>query len=264
MPRDLGDVLHYFMPELERTSAEEPHRSAPRRERRPAALAIVAVPLGERDVVRAAFAWNLVVEAARLGARAALVAPSIAWGAPLWPRPGVGPLGAELILHPARDLGALHRAALDIAVSRAADADDGGVVLVRVPPTWLKEAAAARNLLRWVLLFTSSDSRDLQETYGIAKLLSRSSAEGTLGVTVHGARLRAEAESAFTRLSNTAKRHLGRSLTSYGLLTEDVHVYRAIVAQEPIGLAHPQAPAAKALRDVARMIVDDARKTAVV
>jgi MinD-like ATPase involved in chromosome partitioning or flagellar assembly len=49
---------------------------------------------------------------------------------------------------------------------------------------------------------------------------------------------------------------------SYGLLVDDLHVYRAIVARRPIGLEHPQSPAARALRDVARLVLEDARKIA--
>ena len=72
-----------------------------------------------------------------------------------------------------------------------------------------------------------------------------------------------EAEEAFAKLARTTQRSLGRDLQSYGLLVDDLDVYRAIVAQRPIGLAHPQSPAARALRDVAQMLLDDARKRAV-
>jgi hypothetical protein len=43
----------------------------------------------------------------------------------------------------------------------------------------------------------------------------------------------------------------------------DLHVFRAIAAQRPIGLAHPEAPAARALTDVARLISVDARSRSV-
>ena len=203
--------------------------------------------------------WNLVVEAARLGARAAVVAPTAAESAALWPDAGVGPMGAEVILSTASDLGTLYRDALDVAVHRAADADDGGVVFVRVPPLWLRQAKEGASLLRWTLLFTSSDRRGLLETYGIAKLLAAANPNARVGVTVHGARQVQEAEEAFAKLTRTARSHLGSDLISYGLLVDDLHVYRAIVAQRPIGQVHPQSPAARSLRDVAELILEDAR-----
>jgi len=275
VPRDLADVLHYFIPELGPASAATeqpspetgrdvlPSSPRPRGLQLTAALPLIGVPIGERDVVRAAFTWNLMVEVMRLGGCAALVVPSLDPTSPLWPAPGAGPLGSEVVVADAEDLGQLYRSALDIAVSRAADAEEGGVIFVRIPPPWLRKAAEGESLLRWMLLFTSVDSRDLIEAYGLAKLLLGLHPNSRVGVTVHGARRRAEAERAFERLAGCAERHLGRDLDSYGLLVDDLHVYRAIVAQRPIGLVHPQSPAAKALRDVAQTILTDAREFAV-
>ncbi len=274
MPRDLEDVIDYFLPGAgipESESAKRapspdspPSTSTPRpHARRPAALPIVALPIGDRDVVRAAFAWNLAVEIARLGAHATLVAPDHPEGASLWPSSGRGPIGAELNLVRAANLKELNHAALDVAVSKAADAADGGVVLVRVPLSWMLQPSENRALLRWVLLFASPESHDLREAYGLAKQLVRSAPETRIGLTIHGARRIGEAEDAFARIAGTAHRHLGHSVVSYGLLVDDLHVYRAIAARRPIGLEHPQSRAARALRDVARLLLNDARKHSV-
>ncbi len=68
-----------------------------------------------------------------------------------------------------------------------------------------------------------------------------------------------EAEAAFSRLADATSRRLGLPLTSYGLLVDDLHVYRAIVAQRPIGMVHPQSPAARSMGDVAQLLLEDAR-----
>jgi hypothetical protein len=219
------------------------------------------VPIGDRDVVRAAYAWNLVVETARLGHSATLLVPSRTPVTALWPEAGPGPVGAEVVRTPARDLGDLNRAALDVAVARAADVSDGGLVLVRVPPEWLRDAPAGRALLRWMLLFSSPEPRDLRESYALARRVLVGVAEARVGLTIHGARRVAEAERAFHQVADVALRHLGRSVVSYGLLVDDLHVYRAIVSRRPIGLEHPQSRAARALRDVTRLLLEDARKT---
>lgn len=285
MPRDLSDVLHYFIPELmpEEGSVgssridgrgrrglpleDDDTLAAPlpmaARDVQPAALPIVGVPIGERDVVRAAFTWNLAVEVARLGGRAVVLTPDMDDPSPLWPEAGIGPMGTELIQTPATDLASLYRVAIDAAVTRADGASGGGLILVRIPPTWLRKTAEGAALLRWMLLFTSPDTRDLRETYGIAKLLLAAHPEAQVGVTVHGAKRRQEAERAFSRLAQTTQKCLARDLLSYGLLVDDLDVYRAIVAQRPIGLAHPQSPAARALRDVAQTLLDDARKRSI-
>jgi hypothetical protein len=268
LPRELADVADYFLPRagggapLAR-EAPDPGEAPSARTLRPPALPIVAVPVGEREVVRAAFVWNLAVEVARLGASATLVAPAAEEPSPIWPEPGPGPVGAELVSTPATDLAQLHRAALDVAVARAADAVEGGLVIVRVPPAWLGRAVEGRALLRWVLLFCAPDRLEQLETYGLAKRVLATSHEARLGVTIHGTRRVSEAQRAFQHLAGVAARHLGRELASYGLLLDDLHIYRAIVARRPIGLEHPQSRAARALRDVARLLLEDARKTSV-
>ncbi len=264
MPRNLGDVADYFLPRAggapparRARAADGPTRPAPDR---PAALPIVALPVGERDVVRAAFAWNLAVEVSRLGACASLLAPADPEAAPLWPESGPGPLGTEVVMTEASDLPELARAALDLAVSRAAECEAGGLVLVRVPPAWLAGGSDARALLRWVLLFTAGEPREMLETYALAKAVLARHPEARVGITIHGARRVADAEQAFQRLSDVALRHLGRSFVSYGLLVDDLHVYRGIVARRPIGIEHPQSRAARALRDVARLLLEDTGK----
>lgn len=278
MPRDLVDVLDYLLPPGESSSLprSESERVLPgestfqpsgnlgrSRTTRPAALPIITIPIGDQDVVRAAFAWNLAVEVARLGGNATLVAPADSTDSPLWPTPGRGPLGAQLVLVRATDLGELNRAALDIAVSRTADCADGGVVMVRVPPGWMNRASGSRALLRWVLLFASPEPADLREAYALAKSILQAGHSTRVGVTIHGARRIGDAERAFARISAVAMRHLRHSLVSYGLLVDDLHIYRAIVAHRPIGLEHPQSRAARALRDVARMLLEDARDRSV-
>ena len=274
MPRDLEDVIDYFLPDAgvakSASAAHAPPSDTPQsvpaprpRVRRPAALPIIALPIADRDVVRAAFAWNLAVEIARLGANATLLAPADPEGESLWPSSGRGPIGAELNLVRVANLRELNHDALDVAVSKAADSTEGGVVLTRVPPSWMGHPTDSRALLRWVLLFASPESHDLQQAYGLAKRLLGSAPTTRIGLTIHGARRIDEAEHAFTRLAGTALRHLRHSVVSYGFLVDDLHVYRAIVARRPIGLEHPQSRAARALRDVARLLLDDARKQSV-
>jgi MinD-like ATPase involved in chromosome partitioning or flagellar assembly len=107
-------------------------------------------------------------------------------------------------------------------------------------------------------LLTSSEPRDLLESYGIAKLLRAASSDARIGVSVHGARRKGEAAAAFDRLADVSRRRLDLSLASYGQLVDDIQVYRAIVAQRPIGLIHPQSPAARSLSDVAELLLADA------
>jgi len=269
LARDLGDVIHHFLPPSDAPAATAdcesptiPEVPTPRTDR-PAALPVVALPVGERSVVRAAYAWNLAVEVARQGASVTLLAPACSDSAMLWPPPGRGPVGAEVVVHTAQNLAELAAAAVELAANRAADAAEGGVILACVPPTWFAQAEADCALLRWVLLFTAPDARELRENYALVKRIVATHAGARVGITIHGVRRVGDAEAAFTRLAGVASRHLSHPLESYGFLVDDLHVYRAIVSRRPIGLEHPQSRAARALRDVARLLLDDARISAV-
>jgi len=65
LPRDLEDVLHYFLPVAERSEDFAREREAVSA---PVALPILTVPVASRDVC-ARVRMNLTVELARLGAR---------------------------------------------------------------------------------------------------------------------------------------------------------------------------------------------------
>lgn len=285
MPRDLADVLHYFLPELEESpvagdasASPAPHRrdlgrmgedsgnSGPTGAKVPP-LPVLGLAIGDHDVVRAALAWNLAIETARLGGTTVILAPEEDRGSPLWPEPGVGPLGTELLFCPAKDLRGLYEAAADLAQQRAEQHPPqrpgqprrGGIIFVRIPPAWLEAHDEIPDVLRWVLLLSGSTDRDLDEALSLSARLLARHPNIEIGVTLHGVQSIAEARSAYEILAQRAQVNLGLFLISYGLLVDDLHVYRAIAAQRPIGLAHPQAPAARALSDVARLLYEDAR-----
>jgi len=257
--RDLGDVLHYFIPGTGdgADAVREPGTRSTRSRAmsRPGPLGVIAVPLGHRDVLRATFVWNLAVEMTAQGAPTTVVAAS-RMSPPVWPEPGRSAMGAELVPVLAEGLGDLSRAALDVAVSRAADDDPGAQVMVCIPPVWLRKAADGAAILRRVLLFTSPEPSELIETYALAKHLC-GTCDAILGVTVYGVQRVETAARAFERLAATAEHHLGCRLASYGLLVDELQIYRAIVERRPIGVAHPQSRAARSLRDVARLVLDD-------
>lgn len=292
LPRDLADVLHYFLPDspLEPAPASTSASAPPSVSLSPPDLPILGVPIGDQEIVPAALLWNLAVETARLGGAAIVLAPALDRGSPLWPEPGDGPLGAELHVCDARSLHELHRSAAELAHRRApATRRRGGLVFVRIPIQWLEAASATEGFqrppdgrmttrthdatdevqseaeaqpFRWLLLLSSARPGDLREAHGLAQTLLESSPKLELGVTIHGVQSVEEARQAFDRLNERIEGSLGRSLFSYGLLVDDLDVYRAIAAQKPIGLAHPQAPATRALMDVARLLYEDARSRA--
>ncbi len=243
MARELGDVLHYFIAEPVAAPAPRP-------------MPVVAVPVGERDVVRPAFLWNLAVELAREGTPATWIAPERE-ADPAAPDPGPGPFGATFAPSFAEDLEGLAETTRACAAP-AAGPRAAGLVLVQVPAAWLEKAPEGHPLLAWTLLFTTPEPRDLGRAVGLALRLAETAPRSRIGVTVHGVRAIDEAREAFLGLADAFERRAGRTLCSYGLLLDDLDVYRAIVERRAIGVSRPGSRAARALRDVARLLREDA------
>ena len=66
-----------------------------------------------------------------------------------------------------------------------------------------------------------------------------------------------EAREAFQRIAAVSERHLLRSLVSYGLIVDDLQVYRSIVNRHAVGLAQPRAAASRTIGEVAQLLLGD-------
>lgn len=134
---------------------------------------------------------------------------------------------------------------------------DGAIVLECPPAELLSAAAAAPGAPELWLLLSSPDPDDLARARAQASEIATAQPRARIGATIHGVRRIAEARAAFEQLAGRLEAETGIAVRSYGLLVDDLHLYRAIVAQRPIGLAHPAAPATRALADVARLLLED-------
>jgi len=259
VPRDLGDVIHYFIPEAAdpATAGDVAAPPSPPSPERAVAATVIGLPHEPGDVLRAAFAWNLAVELARRGAPVALVVPPEEDAPSLWPEAGRGPLGAELVVAEGSGGSALAAAARAHAQTLGAG-DPPAIVLAGVPSEALAPTAAAPGAPQRWLLFSSPDAADLRAARERAHAIAAVQPAARIGLTIHAVARIADAEAAFDRFVDQTQPALDAPITSYGMLVDDLHVYRAIVARRPIGLAHPQAPAARALGDVARLLLEDA------
>lgn len=241
MARELADVIHYFLEDAHGAPAEPE-------------CPLLACPVGEKEAVRLAFVWNLAVELARSGVRPALVVPDASAVRDLLPAPAVGGvLAPELVLSPARSLAELTR---DARAPRSPREESFRIAVV--PAEWIQEGAGA-DLLAWTLLFATPDPADLEAAVALAERVARSGPGAELGVTLHGVESVEEARGAFVKLAGRFEARLGRPLRSYGLLLDDLLVYRAVVERRPVVLSHPQSLAARSLADVARLLLGDAR-----
>lgn len=246
MARALGDVLHHFDPSFAkaRPGLSEARAGAPR-------AALAAVPLAPGDLLRAGAVWNLAVEIARLGAAGLVLAP--AGDLVVGLDEGPGPLGTRVERFAGEEPGRAARARAD------ACAAPGAVLALACLPEAGFERAFASDLA-WALLLAAPDAASLGEAERMAERVVAVRPDARVGLTIHGARSVGEARDAFERLARVVERQSGCGLTSYGLLVDDLAIYRAIVERRPVGLARPQSPAARALADVARLLLADARE----
>ena len=65
------------------------------------------------------------------------------------------------------------------------------------------------------------------------------------------------------RAAKVVEQRLGRTLASYGLLVEDLDLYRSLVSSAPLCRTGPRSLAAAGLRESAKLVFERARKAQV-
>jgi hypothetical protein len=240
MPRDLGDVLHLFAPELGTAVAGAGEPAPP----------LVGVAFAHPDPVQSALLWNLAVEIGRQQARVGVVAPGALLGA-AFGRDALGVAVERVEAGPAAVASAAEQ------MLRRIEARERALVFGAFDTSWLAKSTEWSALLRWSLVFARPDERSLRDCAEALAAIATESPQARLGVTVYGVRNRTEARDCFEHLALGVERRFGCPLTSYGVLIDDVHLSRSIVTGRPIGLASPQSGAARALADVASLVLAD-------
>jgi len=240
MPRELGDVLHLFAPELAGPAVLASDAPRP----------LIGVPLARPDPAALALLRNLAFETARQGASVSLHAPaSLASGVEASP---IGVAEARIGDDPA----ALARGAEQAL--RDAPGFEPRIAFAAFPSAWLVKASELAPLLGWTLVFVRPDEASLADAAAALESIAGQAPRARLGVTVHGVRNLTEARDCFEHLALRIERRFGTPLTSYGVLVDDVRLSRAIVTGRPISLASPHSGSARALADVASLLLADA------
>jgi hypothetical protein len=139
---------------------------------------------------------------------------------------------------------------------------EGMLRLAAVPAEWIGAPGPTGGLLAWTLLFATPDPAGLEAAGWLAERVAQADATAEVGVTLHGVESVEEARVAFERMAGRFEAAAGRGLRSYGLLLDDLLVYRGAVERRPVVLSHPQSLASRALADVARLLLADARGVA--
>lgn len=274
MARELSDVLDYFLPGREtpetRVDPTRPDAAERAQELGFRGLVPLAVPVAERDVVPVAFVWNLAIEIARAERRAILLVPEEPTLQPLreclpTPASSAAGVGPEFVFSGADDLGALARDARDLGalphdareLGRGPRGRGPALAPTLVPTRWIRPDPDGAPLLQHPVLFATPEASSLYASQALLERIFEAAPAAEPGVTIHGVDSIHEAERTFERLSLRCENSLGRPLRSYGLLLDDLQVYRAAVERRPVTAAKPNSLASRALTDVARLLIED-------
>jgi flagellar biosynthesis protein FlhG len=174
----------------------------------------------------------------------------------------VGPAGVRLV--PAAsgvaELTAL-TPAQQLRVLEEVDALDGELdvllidVAAGISSNVLYFAAAASE----TLVVTTPEPTAIADAYALVKVLATRWGHRTFSVIVNMASSETDAAAAFERLASVASQFLGVRLESLGWVPCDDAVPRAVRARKPVVLATPEAPAARAIADIAGRLAAAAR-----
>ena len=234
MARDLSDVLHYFL--------EDAPPSA-----HGAAAPLLAVPLARGETLRSALTQALASELAERGLDVALLVPSVN----VTPQDGLPGIRPVRVACGSQNLGDLRAAAM----AWAAKHRERGLALVQVPAEWLDQLQPCDPLLGWVLLL--AEPGDRRSALDLCLRLGRCGPSTQIGVTVHGVHSIDEGEALFETLAREVEGSVGRRLSSYGLVLDDLEIARALVTGRAMDSQGPGQDAARSLRDVAHWLHED-------
>lgn len=241
MARELGDVLHYFLDDDPAPAARPP-------------CPVVAAPCRREDALRTALLWQLALEMRQLGQEPALLAP-----APDGERSGWLDLELDTL---APSFVPVANGQLDRLICAVRERRNQlgrfcrPVILVQVP-TDLPWPQGTGDLLGHCWLVTGSSDRERAEFLSLAERILSVAPKARVGVTVLGADGLASARTAFDTLTELFEARFDRSLLSYGLVLDELELYRTLVERRSLGVARPGIRAARTLRDVATLLRGD-------
>jgi len=108
----------------------------------------------------------------------------------------------------------------------------------------------------FVLVVTTAETTSITDAYALIKLTSERNPCCGIGIVVNRLRSAREGAATIGRISNCARRFLGRSLLDMGYIWEDSNVARATNAGVPFTIRYPGSRASLSVRKLARMLRD--------
>lgn len=108
----------------------------------------------------------------------------------------------------------------------------------------------------FVLVVTTAEATAIADAYALIKLSLERNAYCRIGVVANRVRSTREGASTLARISDCARRFLGKSVLELGYIWEDSNVRRSVNERVPFSLRYPKSRASSALRKLTRLLQD--------
>jgi len=108
----------------------------------------------------------------------------------------------------------------------------------------------------FVLVFTTAETTSITDAYALIKLASERNPSSAIGIVANRLRSTREGVSTLGRISNCARRFLGRSVLEMGYIWEDSHVARATNECVPFTVRYPDSRASRSIRKLAHLLCE--------
>lgn len=125
-------------------------------------------------------------------------------------------------------------------------------------------AGLSRNVMSFimaadeVLLVTTPEPTAVTDAYALVKMVSRRDLKKPIRVLVNKAESKQEADDIMTRLATVSEKFLSLKLLKLGYILYDESVVRAVKQQKPFLIGFPRSHAARAVTEVAALLLADA------
>jgi flagellar biosynthesis protein FlhG len=137
-------------------------------------------------------------------------------------------------------------------------ASEADIVLVDTASGASRQAAGFALASRELVLVTTPEPTSYADSYGLLKALSRQGLATEPGVLVNLAPTVEDAEEVAHRLASVSRRFLRLNLHSLGHVPYDPALPKAVKSQQPVVVAFPNSPSARALAALAQRLLTHA------
>ena len=106
-----------------------------------------------------------------------------------------------------------------------------------------------------VLLVSTPEPSSIVDAYAMLKTICQHRDNAIVRLVANMVMNKKQASYVYDKLSGVSQQYLGRKMSYLGMIPRDVHVSQAVMQSNPYSLRFPNAPASKAVADIAERLI---------